>query len=360
MKVTIYGGVDFLPKDKNFEVFIHHMLYRLCRQYASDSFIFLSCGKTYSLSGNESSAGVPVPFFARLVGTIWCNSKVVSAIKKNGADILISLNGHPLPTLIHQILILSDITDHKTIKAAARYLRSSKRCSIITSSGFMKEKLVKETVSETAVFILPQVPGSTYQPVDWEKRESVKNKYAAGREYFLMPVSSTPHQHILTALKAFSQFKKWQQSNMQLILWGDLLHNKRIQELLLTYKYRDDVKIIGNVLDDAGFPDLVGSCMAMIYLPGAGGTGITLAEALQCATPVITVKTGALAEMGGDAVLYCDPEDIKELASIMMTLYKDEKSRHTLISKGRQQVSLLNETIAMERLWNYMRQVVTT
>lgn len=360
MKVTIYRGVDFLPKDKNFEGFIHNILYRLCRQYASDSFIFLSCGKSSSLPGNELAVSVPVPFLARPVSNIWCNHKVVSVIKKNGADILISLNGRLLPTPIHQILIISDATDIKTIKAAARYLHSGKRCSIITSSAFMKEKLVKETVPEPAVFILPQAPGLMYQPVDWEKREAVKNKYTDGREYFLMPVLPTPYNHIIATLKAFSQFKKWQQSNMQLILWGDILHDKRIQDMLQTYKYRDDVKLIGNTLNDAGYADVLASCMTMICLPGVDETGVILAEALQCDTPVIAAKTGALTETGGDAVLYYNPADIKALAANMMNLYKDEKLRHTLISKGREQVLPLNEAIAMERLWNYIQQVVTT
>ncbi|WP_152268290.1 glycosyltransferase [Agriterribacter humi] len=361
MKVTIYGGVGFLPKEKNFEGFIHNIICALCRQHVSDSFVFLSCGNELSLPGNGLFVSVPVPFFARPVSNIWCNHKVISVIKKNGADILISLNGCLLPTRIHQILIISDATDIKTIKAAARYLRSGKRCSIVTSSVFMKEKLVKETVPEPAVFILPQAPGLMYQPVDWERREAVKNKYTDGREYFLMPVLSTPHHHIIATLKAFSQFKKWQQSNMQLILWGNLLHDKRIQDLLQTYKYRDDIKLIGNTLNDAGYADVLASCMTMICLPGVDETGVILAEALQCGTPVIAAKTEALAKTGGDAVLYYNPADIiKELAANMMNLYKDEKLRHTLVSKGREQVLPLNEAIAMERLWNYIQQVVTT
>ncbi|RZL20409.1 MAG: hypothetical protein EOO96_25150, partial [Pedobacter sp.] len=90
--------------------------------------------------------------------------------------------------------------------------------------------------------------------------------------------------NLLILLRAFSLFKKRQKSAMQLMLLMNGINiNDCITDFRL-YKYRDDVKIIGNVLDDAGFPDLVGSCMAMIYLPGADGTGITLAEALQCAT----------------------------------------------------------------------------
>lgn len=360
MKVAIYGGADFLPKEKNFEGFIYNIIGALCRQHISESFIFLSYGNEVSLPRNGLSVPIPVPFWARPVNNWWRNRKVASAIGKKGADILISLKGNPLATPVHQMLIISGAADHGKIKAAARYAQGSKRCSIVTSSVFMKNRLVKEAIPDAAVFILQQSPGSMYQPVDWEKREAVKNKYAAGREYFLMPVLSAPHRHLINTLKAFSQFKKWQQSNMQLILWGDFLPHKKVQEMLPTYKYRDDIKIMGNTRDDADYAELVASCMAMICLPDADEPGIMLAEALQCGTPVIAARTGNLAETGGDAVLYCDPTDIKQLAGNMMQLYKDEKLRHVLISKGREQVSPLSEAVAKERLWNYIRQAVTT
>src|SRR5690606_36519132 len=115
-------------------------------------------------------------------------------------------------------------------------------------------------------------------------------------------------------------FKNWQQSNMHLILWGNFLHDKRIRDLLLTYKYRNDVQVVGNSPNDADYADVVASCLAMVCLPGVDETGVALAEALQCGTPVIAAPTGALAERGGDAVLYCDPADVKELASDMMKL----------------------------------------
>ena len=44
----------------------------------------------------------------------------------------------------------------------------------------------------------------------------------------------------------------------------------------------------------------------------------------------------------------------------MIQLYKHQKLRHVLISKGREQVSPLSEAVAKERLWNYIRQAVTT
>lgn len=359
MKLIINGGNRFLPKENNFECFVQHILYHLCRLHTADSFVFLSCDNHYSLPGNGLIISLQVPLLAKPVSRIWHNRRVVSTVKKSGADILISLNGRPLPVQIHQMLIVSGNTPRETIKEAARYIRHGKQCHIITSSGFMKQRLMEEGIAASAVFVLPQSPASLYQPLDWEKREAVKHRYTEGKEYFLAPVSSTPHEHIVNVLKAFSRFKKWQQSNMQLMIPGNITVHKKMRELLQTYKYRKDVKIMDDPADRE-YADMLASCMAMIYLPADGETAIVLAEALQCGVPAITSATGALTEIAGDAVLYCEPADIEKLAGDMVKLYKDEKFRYALAGKGKEQRLSFNEETAMQRLWDYMQQAVTT
>ena len=359
MKVIISGDNRFLPKEKNFEGFIHNILWKLCRLHTAGTFVFLSCDNDIAHHGNDSSVFLRVPFFAKPISKLWYSRKVASVIKKAGAGILIALNGQPVSTPVHQILVISDAADRKTIKDAVSCVHSGKRCSIIVSSFFMKQKLISEGMAESVVFVLPQSPGLIYQSFNWEQKETIKNKYTEGREYFLMPLLAVPHQHIINTLKAFSQFKKWQQSNMRLIIPGSLANNKKMQQLLQTYRYRSDVLIIEETLDEKEYAAILASCMAMIYLPGDEGTGIVPAEALQCGTPVITTATEVLTETGGDAVLYCEPTDIKKLAGEMVKLYKDEKFRHTLILKGKEQVLPLSEEAAIDRLGNYIQQMVT-
>ncbi len=359
MKLIINRANGFLPKENNFERFILHVLCRLCRLHTADSFVFLSCDNYCPLPGNGLFIPLKAPLLAKPVSRIWRNRRVVSTVKKSGADILISVNGIPLPVQIHQIVIISERTDRQIIKAAARYWRDGGRCRIIASSGLIKQRLLKEGIATPDVLVLHQSPRSLYQAVDWQKKETVQHRYTGGKEYFLMPVSSTPHQHILNVLKAFSRFKKWQQSNMQLIILGNIAGYKKMRELLQTYKYRNDVKIMDDPADTE-YADILASCMAMIYLPTDGGTAIVPAEALQCSVPVITTATGVLMEMTGDAVLYCEPTDIEKLAGDMVKLYKDEKFRYALGSRAKERSLSFGEETALERLWDYMQQAVTT
>ncbi len=53
------------------------------------------------------------------------------------------------------------------------------------------------------------------------------------------------------------------------------------------------------------------------------GFGFPVLEAMAAATPVLTAHTSSLPEIGGDAVLYCDPTDVRSIAAGMSQLATD-------------------------------------
>lgn len=102
--------------------------------------------------------------------------------------------------------------------------------------------------------------------MEWEEREQLKEKYAGGTEYFLYTGPIYPPDPLITLLKAFSHFKKWQQSNMKLVLAGAANRKtKKLKDKLGTYKYREDVLIIEN--PDPGITqELTAAAYAPVYL----------------------------------------------------------------------------------------------
>ena len=55
------------------------------------------------------------------------------------------------------------------------------------------------------------------------------------------------------------------------------------------------------------------------------GFGLPILEAMQCGTPVITSNTSSMPEVGGDACLYIEPEDVTGLADqIYRVVYNNE------------------------------------
>ncbi len=65
-------------------------------------------------------------------------------------------------------------------------------------------------------------------------------------------------------------------------------------------------------------------------------------EAMKCEVPVIASSTGVMPEICGDAALYANPENFKEIAVKMMQLFRDENFRKELIEKGKKQAQKFN------------------
>ncbi|MCW3086812.1 MAG: glycosyltransferase family 4 protein, partial [Sediminibacterium sp.] len=165
-----------------------------------------------------------------------------------------------------------------------------------------------------------------------------------------------PRKNLINLLKAFSQFKKWQHSNMKLVLAGRLAWQyDEVIEKLKTYKYREDVVVTG-YLPSAELARLTGGAYAMVYPSWFEGFGLPVIEAMQCEVPVITSSTSSMPETGGDAALYADPSQPDEIAKHMLDLYKDEIRRSRLIAAGKQQASRFSWDLAASQLWEQISQ----
>ena len=71
-----------------------------------------------------------------------------------------------------------------------------------------------------------------------------------------------------------------------------------------------------------------------VYVPYFEGFGIPLVEAMKCGTPILSGDKTALPEVGGDAVVYCDPFDTKSIVAKMLALYNDHSTLDELSAKG--------------------------
>ena len=59
---------------------------------------------------------------------------------------------------------------------------------------------------------------------------------------------------------------------------------------------------------------------------------------MQQGCPVLTSNVSSLPEAGGDAALYCNPEDVEDIAKNLELITSNLKLREELIKKGYEQV----------------------
>jgi glycosyltransferase involved in cell wall biosynthesis len=166
-----------------------------------------------------------------------------------------------------------------------------------------------------------------------DEKEKIKSEQTKGKEYFLADLTGCDEEAVVDLLKAFSLFKKRQQSGMRLVLTGGIGSPKVIMERLKTYKYRQDVDwYVGS--PDGGKAALAGAAYAVLLPVEGSSLGLTLLNTWKSGVPVITVDGGLLAEMAQGAVLGMASGDPASMAGQLMRIYKEEDLRRELIGKG--------------------------
>lgn len=153
-------------------------------------------------------------------------------------------------------------------------------------------------------------------------------------EYFLFPANLWKHKNHLRLLKAFKLLRKRTGRDISLILTG---HPGGWLELSRAFP--------GLPVTHLGFvrPEflrvLLERARALVFFSLYEGFGIPLLEAFDAGTPVVCSNTTSLPEVGGDAVLTCDPTNVKAMTALMDRILTDDELRETLIARGRSRLN---------------------
>lgn len=295
--------------------------------------------------------------------SLWVYFKIRNILKKYNPDVLINngetfLHFKDIPQIIFnpELKYLQDPSSLSGTPGKVFELLShryyQKAPGFIVFSNFEKNFLKKKfRVTENKIHFLEYGADKGLKPIETEERESIKEKYAKGFEYFLYSGFIGSSKNLMTLLKAFSAFKKRQKSSMQLLIIGrqGALFND-FKKMIELYKYKNDVHIIDGP-DSSENQTIISSAYAMIFPDQFDKSVNTLLTALKYEVPSIVTKTGSLSEAGGDAVVHFEAESIPDLAGKMMLLFKDEKFRKSLIEHGRVWVDQKNFQYCIEETW---------
>jgi glycosyltransferase involved in cell wall biosynthesis len=223
---------------------------------------------------------------------------------------------------------------------------------VVTVSDYSRQDILQHyPFVADKISVVSGAAKQLFQPLTWQEKQDVKHQYAGGTEYFVCTGGIHPRKNLLNLLKAFSLFKKWQHSNMKLVVAGRLAWQyEDVLGKLKSYKYRNDVVLTG-YLPDEELARLTASAYAMVYPSFFEGFGLPIVEAMQSGVPVITSNTSSMPETGGEAALYADPTIPDEIAKHMLSLYRDETFRNQLVEKGLLQAGNYSWDRAADRIW---------
>ena len=266
----------------------------------------------------------------KYVQQIWFQFKLSAFFKKNNVDYFFS-EGSMLHSKLLCRQILYEATDvvlnhKKTIK------KLNQVDTLVVPNHFVKQRFVEATsIPEAKIVVVEPAVVNTLSAFTVTEKESAKSVYCDGKEFFSFFTEQVSSSNIILMLKAFSIFKKWQRSNMQLHIVTPNAQTTNILQLLENYKFKGDVVVVS-------------SNSAQPYLPAAYAS-IFLSEShlltkeilcnLNTMVPLLLPQNKYNCASFGNAASYFEI-DADSLSKQLILIYKDESYRTNMISAMQQ------------------------
>lgn len=273
-------------------------------------------------------------------------------IKATSPALLVTLSdGFTFETNCPQVVIFSDT--HSDVNSA--HLRAlKKKASKAAATVFPSRATASHwqsllPIAKDRVHTITPLPFPTAIPLNAAEKMKCQLEFTEGRQFFLLAEELRAEAPLVELLKAFSLFKKRQQTNMKLVLPFALDEElSSFAHKLSSYKFKEDVVITGTISVDTR-ARLAAAAYALLMIDPAGNTEAHIVEALQLEQPLLVPRTHSAEELAGPSALYTEPDNVQDLANKMMLIYKDETLRTQLILQGKEQYARVMETTPLER-----------
>jgi glycosyltransferase involved in cell wall biosynthesis len=302
----------------------------------------------------------------------WLQFSVKNILTKMKPDLFLSPDGflslgakcRQLP-VIHDINFLHHPGDSKWLTSKyynyffPKFAREATR--IATVSEYSKKDISENyQIDPGKIDVVYNGIHSFFKPLDDVTRQKTKEKFSYGKNYFVSVGSLHPRKNIPNLIRAFALFKKETNSDLKLLLAGPGFWGlSDIHKVANESGYKDDILYTGR-LNDEDLALVLGSALALTFVPYYEGFGIPLVEAMEAEIPIITSNVTSLPEVAGDAALRVNPFDINEIKNAMLQLYKDETLRKSLVAKGKIRKQNFSWDKSAELLWKSILKTVNS
>jgi glycosyltransferase involved in cell wall biosynthesis len=229
---------------------------------------------------------------------------------------------------------------------------AKKATRIATVSEYSRQDIVKlYGINPDKIDVVYNGAKDVYRPLNADTILATRQKYTAGKPYFIYVGSIHPRKNIKNLLLAFEAFKTGTQSDFKLVLAGRKAWD--YQEVEVVYNallHKNDVIFTGHIPPEE-LAAITGAAHAMVYVSLFEGFGIPVIEAMSSHVPVITSNVTSMPEAAGDAALLVNPGSVTEISSAMQKIASDDTLRSLLIEKGSVQLKKFSWALTAQKLW---------
>ncbi|MCW1888600.1 MAG: glycosyltransferase family 4 protein [Candidatus Moranbacteria bacterium] len=194
--------------------------------------------------------------------------------------------------------------------------------------------------------------GAFYQEqVPEEEQAAILSQYNVKKEGYVLYVGALqPRKNLVRLIEAFEKLKE-ESPEAKLVLagevaWlaGDILEaqNKSI--------FKDDIILLGRVSFET-LRVLYQSARLVAFPSLYEGFGLPVLEAFASKTPLLTADNSSLREVAGEGALYCNGEDVLDIAMKLQELWQNQTLREALRVRGQEELKRFSwEKCAKETL----------
>jgi glycosyltransferase involved in cell wall biosynthesis len=329
------------------------VLRETARQYPEDRLVLFHRPGTPPLLIDEPNVAFveldehPTTFYARM--TRHCRSMGVDAIIRTYPQ-----DQHPALPFNRQIFVIPDIQHEffpeffsKPVLAARRRAFGhalSRGAAIATMTHHARETMISNGWLMTDdVFLMPAALPEELR--DTPAEIDLPTAAASFDRFFYMPANLWAHKNHRRLFEAFKLALPKLPPKTGLVLSGS---PEGLDQALMGYENLPIVHL--GFVPHRQVAALFRYATALAYFSLFEGFGMPLLEAFHHGTPVLCSNTTALPEVGGDAVLSCDPTDVTAMADLLIRITTEEGLRQTLSEKARLRVDAYNWTAPAHEL----------
>jgi glycosyltransferase involved in cell wall biosynthesis len=253
---------------------------------------------------------------------------------------------HPNIPFERQIFVIPDIQHEyfpefftkDVLAARRRAFAYALSCggAIATMTDHSRDTIVKNrwTITDD-VFLMPAALPEELraEPADGTLPEEAR----AFDQFFYMPANIWLHKNHHRLFEAFRDAQPLLPANTGLVLTGSP------DGFIDAIKDFEDLPIVHlGFVSHEEVAALFREATALVYFSLFEGFGMPLLEAFNHGTPVLCSDVTSLPEVGGDAVLSCDPTDVSAMTLLMSRIVNEDGLRESLSAKAKKRLAAYN------------------
>lgn len=188
-------------------------------------------------------------------------------------------------------------------------------------------------------------------------RDCTSERFNLSERYILSVCTLEPRKNLAGLIKAFGLYKsRFPDDPVQLVIVGKTgWVTEPIFQSVKESPYARDIVLTGYVTD-AELLSLYINCLFAAYPSFYEGFGLPVLEAVSLGKTAVCSGTSSMPEVGGDAVMYCNPYELESIAAALETLAQNDGQRCALEQRTAAQAAKFGyEKAAVEILNIYHR-----